>query len=156
MKNRDIHAFPEFSLHQKALGSLDILKIDAAKGRFKRGNGIHQLVHIGFINFNIKHVNIGKLLEQNRLAFHYGFGGQWADIAQSQHSGAIRNDSHQVAPCCDIRHFCRVFYNGPAGIGNTRRIGLRKVALVGEWFGWANFDFSRNGVGVVTQGTFFE
>ena len=44
----------------------------------------------------VKDINIGKFLKQDRLAFHHRFAGQRPDITQSQHSCSVADDRDQV------------------------------------------------------------
>src|ERR1700682_2016706 len=84
---RDLHALLELRLDLEALRPLDVLQIDAAKGRLQRCNRLdHALDGVGG-DFDVEHVDAGELLEQDRLALHDRLGGQWADIAKAEDGG---------------------------------------------------------------------
>ena len=96
MENGNIeHAFQGF-FNVKAFRRLDILQVDAAKGR---GDGCHHLddlIRVMGIHFDIEHINIGELLEQYPFAFHHRLACQRAAVTEPQDSCAIRDHSHQV------------------------------------------------------------
>ena len=98
VEDRYFHAFAQFALDIKAVRCLDVFQIDAAKSRLQRGDDVDQFVKVMFfINFDVKHVNAGKLFKQNTLALHHRLGGQGANVAQAQNGCAIGDHGHQVA-----------------------------------------------------------
>src|SRR3989442_13274051 len=42
-------------------------------------------------------VDVGERLEENPFAFHDGLSGQRADVAETEHRGAVRDDGDEVA-----------------------------------------------------------
>ena len=81
VEHRDLHALLELRLDLKAFRSLDVLEIDAAKGRLQCGHGLdHALDGVGG-DLDVEHIDAGELLEQHRLAFHDRFRGQRTDVA---------------------------------------------------------------------------
>ena len=98
MEHRNLHALAQLALDIKAVRRLDVFQVDAAKRGLQRGDDVHQLVQVVlFVDLEVKHVNAGKLLEQNRLALHHRLGRQRANVAQPQHRRAVGDDGHQVA-----------------------------------------------------------
>ena len=81
VKHRNRHALAQLALNLETFRRLDILEIDAAKGRLQRGHDIDQAVDIGLREFNIENVDAGEFLKENRFAFHHGFAGQGTDVA---------------------------------------------------------------------------
>ena len=63
----------------------------------------NKFFRIFFINFNIKNIYVGKNFKQYTFAFHNRFAGFRANIAQSQNSGSIADNSNQIS-------LCRVYY----------------------------------------------
>ena len=97
VKDRDAHAFPQLRLHIEALRRLDVLKVDAAKGRLQRSDDAHQLVRIVLGDLQIEDVDAGELLEQATFALHHRLAGQRADIAEPEHRCAVGDHGDQVA-----------------------------------------------------------
>jgi hypothetical protein len=60
-------------------------------------------------------VDAGKPLEQHRLAFHDGLGGERAEIAQAEHRRAVRDDRHEIALGRVVIGKCRVALDMKAG-----------------------------------------
>ena len=72
MEHRDLHALLELRLDLKTFRALDVLEIDAAKGRLERCHRLdHALDGVGG-DLNVEHVDPGEFLEQDRLALHHG------------------------------------------------------------------------------------
>ena len=69
--HRNLHPVAQRLLDHEAFGCLDILKVDPAKAGFHQRNGFDDLVRIFGIKFDIDRIDIGKALEQHRLAFHH-------------------------------------------------------------------------------------
>ncbi|MNC10941.1 hypothetical protein D3C75_586230 [compost metagenome] len=97
VEHRNVHAFAQFFLDIEALRRFDIFEVDAAKRWLECSNHLNQFVRVHLINFDIKYINTGKFLEQNALTFHHWLARQRTDITQSQHRGAVRNHTDQVA-----------------------------------------------------------
>src|SRR3546814_7595959 len=64
---------------------------------FRSRDDVDQLVGVALVELDVEHVDAGELLEQHALAFHDGFTGQRADVAQAEHGGAVGDHRHQVA-----------------------------------------------------------
>ena len=135
MKNRDLHALAQFALYIKAVRGFDVFEVDSAESRLQGGNHLDQLDRVWLVDFDVKHIHAGKLLEQDSFALHHRFGGEWADVAQAQHGGAIGDDGHQVAAAGVFVSCVRVFDDFFARGGHTRRVGQRQVALVDQLLG---------------------
>ena len=89
MKDGDLHALTKFALDQEAIGSLDVLEVNSAKGWFQGGNHLNQFLGIAFVDFNIKHINPCKLFKEYRFALHDRLTGECANITQTQHSRTV-------------------------------------------------------------------
>ena len=96
MENGNAHAFLQRLFHLEAFGGLDILQVDAAKGRFQRLDGADHPLHVGRIDLDVEDIDAGEFLEQDGLAFHDRLGGQRADIAQPQNGRPVRHDTDEV------------------------------------------------------------
>ena len=71
MKHWNTHALAQLTLNDKALGCLDILKIDPTKGWLKTRNNLDKFVWVLFVDLNIKHINTSEFFEQYCFAFHH-------------------------------------------------------------------------------------
>ena len=151
MKNRNLHALAQFAFNVKTVGRFDVFQVDGAKGGLQRSNDLHQLDGVFFVDFDVKHINAGKLFKQHRLAFHHRLGCQRPNVAQAQHGGAVGNDCHQVAPCGVFVGSIRVFDDFLARRCHARRIGQRQIALIRQLFGGGNLKFSGGGEFVIFQ-----
>ena len=120
VKDRNTHALTQFALDIKTFGCLDVFQIDASKGGFQRSDNINQLVRIRLINFQIEHVDPGKFLEQNALAFHHRFCCQWTNSAQTQYCCAIGNHRNQITPCGKIKRLGRIGHDSVTGCRHAR------------------------------------
>ena len=149
VEDRDLHPLAQLALDVEAFRRLDVFQVDAAEGRLQRGDDVAQLVRIGFVDFDIEHVDAGEFLEQHALAFHDRLGRQRADIAQAEHGGAVGDDGDQVAARRVFEGIGRVGDDFFAGRGHARRIGQRQVALVGQLLGRGDADFAGGGEFVV-------
>jgi hypothetical protein len=89
VKNGDIHPLAESLLDLKAFRGFDILQIDPAERWLHGGNGLDDGVGVSEIKLDIKDIDVGKPLEENALAFHNGFGGLRADIAEPEDGRAV-------------------------------------------------------------------
>ena len=143
VKYRNIHAPAQGTLYLETVWCLDVFKVDAAECGLQRCNDLDQLVGVVLVDFNVEHINTGKLLEQHCLAFHHGFGSQGADVAQTEHCCTVGNHTHQV--CLGgvthrIEGVCLDFF---AGCCNTWRIGQCQVTLVDQAFCRRNLQFPR-------------
>ena len=71
VKDRNIHPFLQRGFDDEAFRRLDILKVDAAERRLQQFHAGDELVDVLGVHFQIDAVDIGKALEQHRLAFHH-------------------------------------------------------------------------------------
>ena len=78
---RNIHPLAQFLFNIETFWRFNVFEVDAAEGRFKRGDDFNKFVRVEFINFNVKYINPGEFLKQNTLAFHHRFACQRANVA---------------------------------------------------------------------------
>jgi hypothetical protein len=151
VENRDLHALPQPRLDDEALGRLDVLQVDAAEGRLQARDDLNQLVGIGFVDFDIEHVDAGELFEQAAFALHHGLAGERADVAEPQHRRAVGDHGDEVGARGQVGGLDRVVLDGHAGRRNPRRIGQRQIALRGHVLGGQDRDFSRSREAMIIQ-----
>jgi hypothetical protein len=58
---------------------------------------VDELVDVLGVDLEIDGIDIGKALEQHRLALHHRLGRQRAEIAEAQNGGAVGDHRHHVA-----------------------------------------------------------
>src|SRR5690606_10974687 len=152
VEDRNLHAFAKLLFDIEAFGSLDVFKIDPTQGGLQRRDDVDQLIRIVFVELDVKYINAGEFLEQASFALHDRLGGERADIAQAQHSGTVGNHTHQVGTRgVQRRGFVALVVDGHTGRGYTRRVGQRKVVLVGQRLGRRDRNLPRNGEGMIVE-----
>ena len=156
VEDGNAHAGLRLLLDLEAFGTLDVLEIDSAEGRFERDDDVDQLVDVQFRDLNVEDIDAGEFLEQNRLAFHHWLGGERADRAEAEHRCAIAKDRDQILARRVDRRAMRIGRNRLAWKGDAGRIGEREVALIGERLGGDNLQLPRTGRAVKQQGVRLE
>ena len=152
VEDRNVHALAQLALDDEALRRLDIFEIDAAEGRFQRGDDVDQLVGVALVDFDIEHVDAGELLEQHALALHHRLAGERPDVAQTQHRGAVGDHRDQVAARGHFAGGVGVGDDGFAGEGHARRVGEGQIALGHQRLGRHDLDLARRILAVVGEG----
>src|SRR3989344_932707 len=100
----------------------NVLQIDTAKCRSDCLDRSHYFVDILRREHDGKTINISKTFEKYRLAFHDGKRPFGADVTESKHGRAVRNDSHAVFSSGEIICKLRVFRYGKSWSGHARCI----------------------------------
>ena len=97
VKDRDVQLLFQSLLDLKALGALDVLQVDAAKGGGDGPAGRDDAGSVGGVDADGEGVHPAELLEQHRFALHHRQSRLGADVAQAQHRRAVGDDGHHVA-----------------------------------------------------------
>ena len=132
VKHRDVQLTLQRFFDLKALGALDVLQIDAAKGGRNGLAGSNDAGCVVGIDADGEGIHAAELLEQHRLALHDRQTSFRADIAQAQHGGAVGNDSHHVALEGVLIHVVGVFLDLAAGFGHAGSVGGGQVIAGGD------------------------
>jgi hypothetical protein len=143
MEHRNPHPRPQLGLDREAFRRLDVLQVDGAERRLQRGHHVAEAGRIGGIHLDVEHVDAGELLEQDRLALHHRLAGQRADIAETQHGGAVGDHRDQVAARRVVIGGAGVGLDRLARRGNAGGVGKREVALRRHALGRLNGELSR-------------
>ncbi len=143
MKHGNVHARFQAAFDFETFGRFDVFEVDAAEARLQRGDDIHYFIDVFLIKLEVERVNARELFEQNGFAFHYRLRSQGADVAKTQHSRAVGDNSDKVAACGVKRCSFRVSRNFFARGRNAGRIGEREVALRAKRLGRRDGDFAR-------------
>jgi hypothetical protein len=129
MEHRNVHDFLKPLFDDETFRRLDVLKVDAAKGRTHQRHGFDNFFGVFGVQFDVDGVHIGKAFEQNRLAFHHWLGRQRAKIAHAQDRRAVGNHRHKVALDRIVIGGCRIVRDGLHRNRNAGGIGQRQIAL---------------------------
>ena len=129
VEHRDVADLLELALDLKAARCCDILQIDAAERTGDQLDGAHDLVHVLGRHAERERIHIRERLEQRALALHDRHAGDRADIAQTEHSGAVRDDRDQIVAAGVGVAQGRVILDLEAGLGHAGRIGDRQIVL---------------------------
>jgi len=143
MKNGNLHALAQLALDIKAVRRLDVFEVDGAKSWLQRGDDVDQLDRVAFVNFDVKHIDAGKLLEQDCLALHHRLGRQGSDVAKTQHGRTVRDDSHKIAARRVLESRIRIAHDFFARRSYAWRVGQSQIALIGQLLGGCNLQFAR-------------
>ena len=152
MEHRDVEQLAQLLLDDETLRRLDVFEIDAAPAGAEIADAIDELVGVLGRDFQIDGVDVGKALEEYRLAFHHGLGRQRAAIAEAQDGGAVGDDGDEVALNRVVVGAAGVLGDSQHRHRNARRIGERKVALGRHRLGGDDFQLARTANTVKLQG----
>ena len=151
VEHRDVEALLETALDLEALGSLDVLKVDCAEGRLQAGYGLHQRIDVAFVDLDVEDVDVGELLEEDRLAFHDRLRSEGADGAEAQHRAAVADHRDQIGSDGVVPGPCRVLRDLLAGRGHARAVGKRQIALRAHALGGMDAELARLGLAVIVE-----
>ncbi len=118
-------------------------------------HGLYEGLGVGYVQFDVEHVDVRVDFEQQSFSFHHGFGGLGAYVAQAQHRGTVGDHGHQVALGGVFVHVVHVGGDFQARNRHAGRVGDGEVALCVCGFRGYHFNFSRATAGMVFQYVFF-
>jgi len=138
--------------NDETIGCLDVFKVDGAESRLQRADDVGQFFRVGFTHLDVEAVDVGKFLEENRLAFHHRLRCQRADVAKAQNGGAVRHYGDKVATAGIAAGGGGIGLDFKAGLGDTGAVGTAQIAAVGQGLGGADLQFSGFRKLVIVQG----
>ena len=106
-------------LYIEALGGLDVLEVDAAKGGGDALHGLAELLRVFLVDFDVEHVDTAIDLEEQALALHHGLAAHGTDIAQSEDGCAVGDDCHKVALVSVLVSIVWIILNLKTGISDA-------------------------------------
>ena len=130
VEDGDVQLTLQRLLDLEALGAFDVLKVNAAEGG---GDGLAGRDDAGCIvgvDADGEGIHAAELLEQHSLALHDRQTGLWADVAQTQHCGAVGDDGHHIALEGVLVHVVGILFDLAAGFGNTGRVSCCQLVAV--------------------------
>src|SRR5690606_4564426 len=152
MEHRDVTNLFQHALDLKTLGRLDIFQVDTAEGLVDTHHGVDKVLRRFRFQLDIEHINTGKQLEENALAFHHWLGRQRTKITETQDGGTITDHRHQVALGGKAVGQLRLARNFAHRLGHTRTVGQGQIATGFRWFGYRDADFARAWLGMIIKG----
>ena len=134
----------------------DVFQVDAAKGRRDAPHGVDEFLRPGSALTSMSNTSISaKALNSTALPSITGLLGGGADVAETEHRGAVGDHGDQVALGGVLIGHAMVARNFQTGFGDPRCIGQRKVMLGDTGFGDPGADFTRVLTGVVFKRLLF-
>src|SRR5262249_15492674 len=106
----------------ETLGRLDVFEIDPAPTLAEIFHAVDEGVGIFGRDFEIDRVDVGKTLEENRLAFHHRLRSERAAIAETEDGGAVGDDVDEIAFGRVLVGLGLIVRDREYGYGDTRRI----------------------------------
>ena len=155
MEYRNVHQLAQPLLDDEAFGRLDVLEIDAAPARAEILDAIDEFVRILGGDFEIDGIDVGKALEQHRLAFHHRLGRERAAIAEPENGGAVGDDGDEIALDRVVVGLARILGDGEHRHRDAGRIGKRQVALRGHRLGGDDLELAGPADAMELQGFLF-
>ena len=123
VEDGNLHRLLQRLFDVEALRRLDVFQVDAAEGGLEQLAGLDDLVGILGVELDIEHIDVGEAFEQDAFAFHHRLAGQRADVAESEHRGAVGDHGDQVAFGGVLEGVLRILLDFEAGIGYARGVG---------------------------------
>ena len=97
MKDRNVQLFAKTAFDDEAFRAGDIFQIDAAPGRADILDRIDDLLGVLGEHLDIDRVDVGKALEEDRLAFHDGLRCHRAKVAKAEDRGPVGDNGNHIA-----------------------------------------------------------
>ena len=142
VEDRDVEQLAQPLLDDEAFRRLDVLEIDPAPALAEELHAIDELVGVLGIDLEIDGVDVGKALEQHRLAFHHRLGGERAAVAQPEDGRAVGDDGDEIALGGVVVGLALVLGDCQHRNRDARRIGEREVALGRHRLGGNDFELA--------------
>ncbi len=151
MEHRNVHAFAQGLFDDEAFGGLDVLQIDAAKGRLEQLDAFDEALHVLGLHLDVDRIDVGEAFEQHRLALHHRLGGERAEIAEAENGGAVRDHRDQIALGGIVIGGRRIGRDRAHRHRDAGRIGKRQIALGRHRLGGDDLDLAGPPFGMEQQ-----
>ncbi len=126
VKDRDVQFAFQFVLHLETTRGADILEVDRPEPGRNPAGGEDDLLGIFGVETDRVGIDIGKFLEQHRLAFHDRQGGCRPDIPEPEHRRSVADHGHGVFLDRELAHPLRRLGNGGADARHAGRVRHRQ------------------------------
>ncbi len=125
--HRNVERFDQPLFNFEAARRGDILENDATEDRRDPDDGFDDFVDVLGIETNWKRIDVGKLTEQHRFAFHYRKRAERSDIAKPEHGGSVRNDRDAVALNRQLKRLARIGRDRHRNARDAGRVDGRQI-----------------------------
>ena len=143
------------TLYLEALGCLDILQVDTAKGGGDGLNRLDELLGVLLVHLYVEHVNAAINLEEQALALHYGLAADCTYVAKAQYGGTVAYHRHKVALAGVLVGIVGILLNLQTRLCHTWRVCQGKVGLCTVRFCGNYLYLARLALGMISQGSLF-
>ena len=140
VEDGDIALLFQLPLDLKAPGGGNILQIDAAEAAGHEIHRVDKLIYIVGLHAQREGVHAAEGLEQYALALHDGHTGLGADVAQTQHGGAVGDDGAEVVAAGQLVALVDILLDLQAGLGHTGGVGQTEVLFALHGHGGNDFN----------------
>jgi hypothetical protein len=151
VEDGDVQALLQHALHPEAIGRGDVFQVDPAEAGGDGRHHVDEVLGIANIHFDVKGVDVGEALEEQRLPFHHRLARQGAAVAQAQDRRAVAHDGDEVALGRVVVGAVGIGGDGAHGRRHSRRIGQGEVLLRGAGLARFHPQLARLRQGVVSQ-----
>ena len=127
VENRNVKNLFQSGLNLETAGSGNVFQVDAAEGRSNVDHGLDDLFGILGVQADRHGVNASEFFEQNSFSLHDRHGSFGTDIAETQNSASVGNNSDGVLLHGVYISFFRIFGDLLAGLSNTRCVGQGQI-----------------------------
>ena len=80
MHEGNVEDFFEATFNFETFWCFNVLEIDATKSGCNVFNGVHKLIDVLGVDFDVKHIDIRENLEQKSFAFHHRLADKGANV----------------------------------------------------------------------------
>ena len=116
----------------KQRGADDVLEVDRAEAGPQPHEGLDDLVDVRGVEHERDRVEPAERLEQGRLALHHRQRGARADVAETEHGGAVADHGDEAVRPRVAAGERAVGGDGPADLRDAGRVGDGEVAVVAQ------------------------
>ena len=120
----------------------DIFQIDPADGRLEQQDRFNKFVGIFGIQTDGEAIDAAQIFVEQHLSFHHRDGRFGADVAQTQHPGAVADDGHRIPFIGMVVHSFGVSLDIAAGGRHAGGIPDGKIVDIPDAAFQRGFDFA--------------
>src|SRR5579872_2061888 len=142
VEDGDLHRLAQRLFDLETFGGFNVFEVDSTECGFEQLAELDDLRGILAVNFDVEYIDVGEALEQNRFAFHDGFAGEGADVAEAEDGAPVAHDGDEVAASGVLVGVLGILGDLKAGFGHSRGIGEAEIALSAARLCWGDFDLS--------------
>ena len=139
----------------EALGGFDVFEIDAAEGGGDGFDDLNEAFGVFLVDLDVVGVDATVDFEEEAFAFHDGFAGQGADVAETEHGGAVGDDGHEVALVGVAIGVLGLLFDFEAGLSHAGAVGEGEVVGGGVGLGGNDGNLAGTALFVVVEGFLF-